>query len=267
MAFRYCEVVAVALVALQCSAAVALDCKVQPQLCAALADTDQISLLQVRERVEHRAHISANAPEFHQPGPAELQNLVALVDQIADLTSSIPANLTTDANSALFETFEGTKEKVGKSIAELEVVQSLAHGSPAPAQQKKCLDAQAWFTNFNQQYRYGYFSQGDQDSILESLFSADHLGTTNKQFVEFGFPTPTFKTSFGNGRYLRAKLGFEPILLLDGNASNPAINLHKSWITADNIVSLFRKFNVPNQPDYVSVDIDSCDLWVFSFNH
>mmetsp|Transcript_8745 Transcript_8745/g.8840 ORF Transcript_8745/g.8840 Transcript_8745/m.8840 type:complete len:220 (-) Transcript_8745:83-742(-) len=52
-------------------------------------------------------------------------------------------------------------------------------------------------------------------------------------------------------------------LLLDIKYSNPTINLHKETITSKNIVSLFQKYKVPIEADYVSIDIDSTDLWVF----
>jgi hypothetical protein len=107
------------------------------------------------------------------------------------------------------------------------------------------------------------FSQGNQDGVLTSLFSPQNLGTTNRGFVEFGFPDTTFDTSYGNGRHLISNMGFHPELLLDGVNENPAIKLHKHFLTAKNIVSIFEKYNVSKESDYVSVDIDSCDIWLF----
>ena len=40
-------------------------------------------------------------------------------------------------------------------------------------------------------------------------------------------------------------------------------DLHKEFITPDNIVSLFDKYRVPLEPDYVSIDVDAIDLWLF----
>jgi hypothetical protein len=51
-------------------------------------------------------------------------------------------------------------------------------------------------------------------------------------------------------------------LLLDIANENATINLRKHYITAENIVSIFDMYNVPLEPDYVSIDIDSNDLWV-----
>ena len=58
------------------------------------------------------------------------------------------------------------------------------------------------------------------------------------------------------------KLGWNG-LLLDVNFNNPAINLHKERVTPDNIVGLLEKYNVPHDADYISIDIDSVDAFVF----
>ena len=51
-------------------------------------------------------------------------------------------------------------------------------------------------------------------------------------------------------------------LLMDGNFENKEIHLFQEKITDTNIVDLFIKYNVPKSADYVSIDIDSFDLWV-----
>eukprot|EP01041_Mallomonas_annulata_P010975 gene10975-22932_t len=104
------------------------------------------------------------------------------------------------------------------------------------------------------------FSQGGQDGVLEYVFN--NINSTNQYFVEFGFNSDNYEHGSGaNTANLFAK-GWKG-LLLDGAFSNDSINLHKEWITPDNICSLFRKYKVPISPDYVSIDIDSVDLWLF----
>eukprot|EP00747_Dinoflagellata_sp_TGD_P034358 gnl/TRDRNA2_/TRDRNA2_137206_c0_seq1.p1 gnl/TRDRNA2_/TRDRNA2_137206_c0~~gnl/TRDRNA2_/TRDRNA2_137206_c0_seq1.p1 ORF type:complete len:241 (-),score=24.91 gnl/TRDRNA2_/TRDRNA2_137206_c0_seq1:66-695(-) len=49
----------------------------------------------------------------------------------------------------------------------------------------------------------------------------------------------------------------------DGDEVNLDIDLHKEFVTPQSIVALFRRYNVPIDVDYVSIDVDSCDLWVF----
>lgn len=40
------------------------------------------------------------------------------------------------------------------------------------------------------------------------------------------------------------------------------MNLHQAFIKSSNIVDLFVRHRVPPEPDFLSVDIDSADLWV-----
>eukprot|EP00421_Protoceratium_reticulatum_P074220 CAMPEP_0168413540 /NCGR_PEP_ID=MMETSP0228-20121227/29271_1 /TAXON_ID=133427 /ORGANISM="Protoceratium reticulatum, Strain CCCM 535 (=CCMP 1889)" /LENGTH=298 /DNA_ID=CAMNT_0008427325 /DNA_START=51 /DNA_END=944 /DNA_ORIENTATION=+ len=131
------------------------------------------------------------------------------------------------------------------------------------SQTAACLNARAWLDDLVAQPAWSNFSQGDQDSVLDSLFSQAHLGTTNKYFVEFGFPSTSFVGSAGNGHYLWSHLGFKNYALFDGNKKSLLIHLHRAFITADNVVQTFKHFAVPLEPDYVSIDIDSCDIWVF----
>lgn len=64
-----------------------------------------------------------------------------------------------------------------------------------------------------------------------------------------------------NTHHLRAHYGWTGLLLDRGHA-NASINLHRELISSRNVLELFRKHGVPLEPDYVSIDIDSTDLWV-----
>lgn len=160
------------------------------------------------------------------------------------------------AGSAWAGTFSGTRS--GSTI-------SWHGGVTWSLEAATCFNASQWLVDFprSENADYKEFSQGNQDGVLTSLFSPQNLGTTNKGFVEFGFPDTTFSTSYGNGHHLIANMGFHPELLLDGNNENPDIKLHKHFLTAQNIVSIFEKYNVSKEADYVSIDIDSCDIWLF----
>lgn len=100
-------------------------------------------------------------------------------------------------------------------------------------------------------------SQFGQDGIIKEIFA--NIGTTNKFCVEFGHNETTLEST-NVGRLVNED-GWTA-LLWDGDNENPEINLHKEFITSGNIVELFDKYSVPLEPDYVSIDIDSCDLWV-----
>ena len=109
----------------------------------------------------------------------------------------------------------------------------------------------------------GKYSQSYQDVLLERIF--EHLGTHNAVpfCVEFGFNTPDLVGGSGANvaRLIRDK-GWNA-LLLDGSNENAEINLHKHFLTPSNICDLFRKYNVPKEPEYISIDVDSTDLWLF----
>ena len=105
------------------------------------------------------------------------------------------------------------------------------------------------------------FSQGNQDGVLQYIFQ--NIGTTNKSCVEFGFNSATLTGGSGpNVGNLVKNMGWN-CLLLDGNYENKAINLHKAFLTSENLCDILASHNVPLEPDYVSIDVDSCDLWLF----
>lgn len=142
-----------------------------------------------------------------------------------------------------------------------------SHTGQATAQQinasSTCFDAAFWYEQMTKQKPWRKYSQGNQDSVLDSLFNV--LGMQNKFYVEFGFSQWSWwdmlSEATPNTRYL-AEQGWKG-LLMDSSHFNPFDNLHMEFITPDNIVDLFTKYDVPQEPDYVSIDMDSCDLWVF----
>ena len=100
------------------------------------------------------------------------------------------------------------------------------------------------------------FSQNGEDGILEAIF--DRIGEGQKYYVEFG----TENGNEVNTRFLREQKNWTG-LLMDGGHSNPAINLHKEFITASGVCGLFEKYKVPRPSiDLLSVDIDFFDLHV-----
>jgi len=90
----------------------------------------------------------------------------------------------------------------------------------------------------------------------------EEIGTKNDPpfFVEFGYCS-RHRGEASNTVHLELNKGWRG-LLLDGKHFNPVINLCREFITSDNIVQIFEKHSVPDEPDYVSIDIDTCDLWV-----
>ncbi|CAF3130765.1 unnamed protein product [Rotaria sp. Silwood2] len=126
----------------------------------------------------------------------------------------------------------------------------------------QCIADPDWIYNMHQwTYKKGPHSQGSQDLYLEKIFQV--ISPTNKYFVEFGFNEPNYSTkgSGANTHNLYEK-GWRG-LLLDGAHENKMINLKKYYLFANNIASIFAENNVPKEPDFISCDMDSHDLWVF----
>ena len=110
--------------------------------------------------------------------------------------------------------------------------------------------------------RWKVHSQGGQDGIIEDIFS--NIDTVNDPpfCVEFGFNHPALVGGTGsNVAHLVLHKGWDS-LLLDGDYQNESINLHKHFLTPENIVSVFKQYNVPEEPEFVSIDVDSTDLWL-----
>ena len=94
--------------------------------------------------------------------------------------------------------------------------------------------------------------------MLEVIFNM--IGTSASPFyVEVGYNQP-FLSAGSNTLYMHEK-GWSG-LLVDGLHENHSINLHAHFVTPDNIVTIFDEHDVPLEPDYVSIDIDSLDVWV-----
>lgn len=100
------------------------------------------------------------------------------------------------------------------------------------------------------------YSQNDEDgAILQILRCMGGHG--KKEYFEFG----SQKGTEVNTRVLRDLYGWKGHLL-DGDNEDPAIPLHKEFITPSNIESLLLKYNVSKDLDLLSVDTDYDDFWI-----
>jgi len=106
---------------------------------------------------------------------------------------------------------------------------------------------------------HSYVGAG-RDYVLETV------GVTNRFFVEFGFPEKqlvrevVYNCSSSNTFHLRQQNWAG--LLLDLDVAYRPLNLRKEAVHSRNILSLFKKYAVPREPDFVSIDIDSHDVWI-----
>lgn len=102
-------------------------------------------------------------------------------------------------------------------------------------------------------------SQGDQSDFIDYFFSRVKANT--QTYVEFGFNSFDYTGGSGANTVTLYNRGWSG-LLMDGSSDNPKVNLHKEWMCSNNIVKLFEKYNVKKDVDYISIDIDSNDIWL-----
>lgn len=100
------------------------------------------------------------------------------------------------------------------------------------------------------------YAQFCEEYIFEYIF--DNIGIKNNFLVDFG--AGTLNSGLSNSRFL-IEQGWKG-LLMDGNPEEENEIIKKEFITAENIVSLFDKYNVPKEFDLLSIDIDGNDFWV-----
>jgi hypothetical protein len=106
-------------------------------------------------------------------------------------------------------------------------------------------------------YEDKIFSQNGEDGIIKKLIELIYDGDNeNKFYVEFGVEDG----NECNTRFLREKYNWNG-LQMDGNYQNDNINLKQEFITKENVVDLFIKYNVPKHINLLSVDIDFNDFY------
>jgi hypothetical protein len=96
------------------------------------------------------------------------------------------------------------------------------------------------------------YSQTGEEGILEYIF--DYVGTTNQYLVDFGAGDGL---SLSNTQLLLEN-GWHG-LRMDGKGTG---DVKPEFITAENILQLFKKYDVPTTFDLLSIDIDGNDYWV-----
>lgn len=123
---------------------------------------------------------------------------------------------------------------------------------------------QRWIRDLSRRrYPKGPRSQGGQDGILGELFR--HIPTAHDPpfCVECGFNSTALDGGTGsNVATLVIERGWRA-LLLDSRHENAAINLQREFLTTSNVLGVFATHGVPSNPDYISIDVDSTDLWLF----
>lgn len=99
------------------------------------------------------------------------------------------------------------------------------------------------------------YSQAGQDGVIEHIFSV--IGTANGYFVEFGAGDGVHLSNTANLRINKRWTG----LLMDSKPGSPFID--EVTVTAENVQQLFHVNKVPCSFDYLSIDVDGNDYWVW----
>eukprot|EP00966_Prymnesium_polylepis_P215613 4993189-Prymnesium_polylepis.1 len=105
-------------------------------------------------------------------------------------------------------------------------------------------------------------SQGWQDVRIDRIFRAIGTSATNRTFVEFGFP----QVAGSNTEALRLRgwtgVRFDGRCLGQSAEDDARVGCVREWITSDSVVDVFRRHGVARSVDYVSIDVDSTDVWI-----
>jgi len=119
-------------------------------------------------------------------------------------------------------------------------------------------------SRFLNEFRSSVFSQCGEDGVIQELLK--RIGDYNKYYVEFGAWDGLHLSNTAN---LRENYQWEG-LLLEGEASKVMgkedrvqINLQEEFVTTESINPIFEKYNVPDKFGFLSVDIDSADIYVW----
>jgi hypothetical protein len=101
------------------------------------------------------------------------------------------------------------------------------------------------------------YSQNGEDGVIEAIFGL--IGVTNRYFVEFGVQDAT-ECNTANLLWQ----GWKGLMMdLKGTSRNLGACVQREFITAENVNELFAKYGVPPAFDYLSIDIDGNDYWVW----
>lgn len=119
-------------------------------------------------------------------------------------------------------------------------------------------------------HEFQSFSQNGEDGIIEEIFT--RIGTTNKFFVEFGIgkdgmENNTIQLLLQNwsGAWMEGNPKTEQRVrnCYQREFAANKLRFKNAYITAENVEQLFTDLAVPKEFDFLSLDIDGNDYWVW----
>jgi hypothetical protein len=108
------------------------------------------------------------------------------------------------------------------------------------------------------------YAKTDEDGTIEAIFQ--DIPPKSLFFVEFGIGPrrgdPQYIHGLEGNCVLLREQGWNGIFI-DGGEHPAHLGVHREFITALNVNSLFRKYGVPDDVDLVSIDVDGQDFWIW----
>jgi len=113
--------------------------------------------------------------------------------------------------------------------------------------------------------RFGYLSQNDEDGVLLAIFK--RIGTTDRRFAEIGCGM-----NGGNSGFLAQELAWRGLMVDVRSSAIKKIKVRfagqnvkavKQRVTCEGINGLLTKHGLTGEIDFLSIDIDSNDYWVW----
>jgi hypothetical protein len=100
-----------------------------------------------------------------------------------------------------------------------------------------------------------HYSQFGEESFIGHIFN--NIGTKHKFFVDLGAGDGV---NLSNTKYFKDTLGWQGLMVDADNQGNGSV--YQSFITDDNIIDILEKHNVPEDFDFLSIDLDGNDYYV-----
>lgn len=101
------------------------------------------------------------------------------------------------------------------------------------------------------------YSQFGEDGIIEEIFKM--IGVTNKKYLEFGATA-----TINNTENLHKNLGFTGTLWGNSKDNCDYNKIYEEFVTVENIKELLEKYSIDKELDFLSIDIDSFDFYIWN---
>ena len=113
--------------------------------------------------------------------------------------------------------------------------------------------------------RFRVLSQNEEDGIVWALFQV--VGPTTRTFVEIGSGV-----NGGNSGFLAKECGWSGLMVdagedriahLSQRFDRSRVRAEAAWVTRETVNDLLARHGLAGEIDLLSIDIDSCDYWVW----